>query len=758
MAARWLGRNAKNQCGYFLFIVATGFLAPLSSATAGVNQWTPLNHGMNGGRIQSIVCDPANSKIAYAGTGGAGVYKTTDGGERWMEANNGLSHRNIVQMAIHPDSPGTVYAGTSGGGLYKTTDGGENWDRLGMGGEVNASTVEILALNKAAPDTLFVKCRNAIHSTSESSGVPVTEIRDAVFRSDDGGSQWSQVHFGGEEAGITAIATDPNHANIVYAGTEEHGILKSADGGATWGFVNSGLDGSEIRTIAVSPVDANRIWAGCENGKVFRSADGGLQWTLTNGGLNDSGIRVLLPDAANSGVLYAGNGTGVFKTTNGGDNWADVGGENMDAPVEAIAVVSSDPDTLFVGTRFGLFKTSDGAVGWVSASEGIRNVSIRTVVVNPIDPDILYAGSRGYGLFKTLNRGVDWFPVNDGLTGFTVEELEISRGNPDILYARTSGSDGGLFKTQNGGGHWDFLTDQIDNNSIQTLAIHPDDPNILYASGTIGHWYNGALFKTTDGGANWTDISPSQGWPLMVSLAVAPSQPDTVYAGTYGDGVLKMTDKGEDREWIEINPQGNFLASEYIKTLAVSPLDPKAIYVGEGIPLFKAGCCWGGDGGVVYIPADWPQWDEIHYARELRHFDNVVVNPLHPKIAYAAGSQSYCTRGFFKTVTGGATWGLLRTHDADSQNGTIIPSALALDGSDPHTIYGGTPNGVWVYTDVPDPGDLNGDTFVNLLDAVVALSIVSGRTIEPLYNGDLTGDDRIGVEDAIAILRRVAEF
>ena len=648
MVTRLLGRKLGIQCGYFLAIVALGFLVFPYPLAAGVNHWTPLSNGIHGGRIQTVVCDPQNSEIAYAGTWGAGVYKSTDGGESWMEVNNGLSNRNIVQMAIHPDSPGKVYAGTSGGGLYKTTNGGGNWERLWIGDDVNSSSVQILVLNKAAPETLFVKFGNAIYSAWGGSGVPVVlDLQGAVFRSNDGGTQWHRVQFGEEEADITAIATDPNHADTVYAGTEKNGILKSTDGGATWGFANSGLDDSKIQTIAISPIDANRLWAGGENGKVFRSVDGGLQWTSVDGALNDSSIRVLLPDAANPDVLYAGNGAGVFKTTDGGDNWADVGGENMDAPVEAMAAVPSDPDTLFVGTRFDLFKTSDGAVGWVSASEGIRNVSIRALAVNPDDPDILYAGSVGNGVFKSVNRGADWFAVNEGLTDLDVRALEISRSDPEVLYVHIW--DEGVFKTVDGGGHWEFVGPGIEGSSIETLAIHPEDPNIVYSSlifishppGNIADRWDGVLFKTTDGGGHWEDITPDIEVPTIGSLGVAPTQPDTIYIGTWCDGVMKSADGGKSWNRVETEVQ-----KKTVETLAVHPADSESIYAGFNYSekLFCGDVTSIGDG--EYNNAG-NAWDEIHYARSLDYYEIVAVNPLRPQIAYAASSQ-WASEGFFK--------------------------------------------------------------------------------------------------------------
>jgi hypothetical protein len=51
----------------------------------------------------------------YAGTGGAGVFKSTDGGTTWSAA--GLSGNRVFALAIDPTTPSTLYAGTNAGVL-----------------------------------------------------------------------------------------------------------------------------------------------------------------------------------------------------------------------------------------------------------------------------------------------------------------------------------------------------------------------------------------------------------------------------------------------------------------------------------------------------------------------------------------------------------------------------------------------------------------------------------------------------------------
>jgi photosystem II stability/assembly factor-like uncharacterized protein len=91
-------------------------------------------------RISTLVIDPKNPDIIYAGTGDRdnlandGIYKSTDGGRTWQSINAGLPvdpsgrHYSILTIAIDPTDSQTIYAGGFGG-LYKSIDGGQSWDQ-----------------------------------------------------------------------------------------------------------------------------------------------------------------------------------------------------------------------------------------------------------------------------------------------------------------------------------------------------------------------------------------------------------------------------------------------------------------------------------------------------------------------------------------------------------------------------------------------------------------------------------------------------
>src|SRR5438105_15781824 len=98
-------------------------------STDGGGSWRPASTGLpDVSTIQTLVIDPSTPSTIYAGevpfngTGGAGVFKSTDAGNTWSSASTGLPNDIGVQtLAIDPSTPGTLYAGTVGAGVFKST-------------------------------------------------------------------------------------------------------------------------------------------------------------------------------------------------------------------------------------------------------------------------------------------------------------------------------------------------------------------------------------------------------------------------------------------------------------------------------------------------------------------------------------------------------------------------------------------------------------------------------------------------------------
>lgn len=184
----------------------------------GVNVWT--GNGPDGGSINSLAADPTAQNILYAGTVGAGVFKSTNGGG-WAAASTGFPYTNtqVMALAVDPTSPLTVYAGTSRG-MFKSTDGGALW---------------AAAMN----------------------GLPNTTV--------------------------TKLAMDPVDPLTLYAGLSSGGVYKSVNGADNWTVASTGLPSGQVRALIADPVDHLTLYSAAGN-SLFKTIDGGVNWVDTDNG------------------------------------------------------------------------------------------------------------------------------------------------------------------------------------------------------------------------------------------------------------------------------------------------------------------------------------------------------------------------------------------------------------------------------------------------------------------------------------------
>src|SRR5206468_3734344 len=162
------------------------------TAEGGINSWT--SNGPEGRSIMALAIDPMTPSTLYAGTYGGGVYKSTSGGAGWSAVNTGLPYYYgryyfrpyVTALAIDPQTPTTLYAGTGGSGVFKSTDGGASWSAVNTGLPYSGpsytphySYVPALAIDPQTPATLYA-------GTSGS----------GVFKSTDGGASWNAVNTG----------------------------------------------------------------------------------------------------------------------------------------------------------------------------------------------------------------------------------------------------------------------------------------------------------------------------------------------------------------------------------------------------------------------------------------------------------------------------------------------------------------------------------------------------------------------------------
>ncbi|NOT63532.1 MAG: hypothetical protein HOP19_25250, partial [Acidobacteria bacterium] len=181
-----------------------------------------------------------------------GVYRSTDGGQNWSASNTGLRSRTVWDSL---KAGATLYAGVEDG-LFASPDEGRSWTR------VNLSQITGVNALRSYNQRLYAG------------------TDDGVYVSADG-QTW--LLGNGLDSGVSFLAAS---GTTIFAGTYGDGVFRSTDGGVNWTAVNTGLTNKSV--WALTTIGTN-VFAGTEGGGVFRSTDSGANWTEVNTGLPRDG-------------------------------------------------------------------------------------------------------------------------------------------------------------------------------------------------------------------------------------------------------------------------------------------------------------------------------------------------------------------------------------------------------------------------------------------------------------------------------------
>jgi len=200
-----------------------------------------------------------------------------------------------------------------------------------------------MVINPATPSTLYVGVTTSYSPFNVGQPVPTTP--GGVFKSTDGGTTWVQrsnglPRFGGAGTSahfVLALAIDPTATNTLYAAVNPldgsglvGGIYKTTDGGLNWSAANNGIVGQDIRALAVDPLNSLRVYAasggGAGNpGGTFVSTNGGATWASFSTALPATSATALTIDNStlSEPTIHVGSASGVYSFTRVSDLDAD---------------------------------------------------------------------------------------------------------------------------------------------------------------------------------------------------------------------------------------------------------------------------------------------------------------------------------------------------------------------------------------------------------------------------------------------------
>lgn len=583
----------------------------------GGNTWT-LHTGLStlsGGAVNAIEA-ASNGVIIATGPNGAGkIYRSADGGSTWQTRNLPVNTSGLC-VAIAPSDNNIVYAGlvsnlaaSTNKVLVKSSDGGLNWTAIDMTTWLPVGTnVADVCIDPLNSQTIYVIGRSGFSNAM-------------VVASFDGGTNWedrtNNLPFGKPYNKIAIAGHKVFVAGGQLFGTQNVGVYQSTDWGLSWTNISASFPNKVSNTLLINPADTNNIFVGTEGDGIYVTTDGGATWNYNTAGAGNNGAaRALILKPGTTDVLYAG--------------------------FLSIAVC----------------KSTDAGLNWVYANNGIATLNINDIEVDRTNPARLILGfeaENSGGCYLSSDTGANWTLVS-GLPG--TRYSKVGFGADGYMYAWSNGpstiGQEGLYKSMDNGLTWYNMGPNIGSafeTEIWSLAASENNPGLIFVGGNNfgNNGWESMIYKTTDAGQTWTNVykgTQPDNFESFRYLYIEPGSDDQViyacYKSEVAGGILKSSDGGTN--WSPIS-DGIPGPEKWFGSITSDTTGNGRLLVGTG---------GYGSNGRIYVSNDGGNnWSPTSmnlgaYSR----ITDMVLNPQHPEIVYAATSQN----GPYVSTNGGLNW------------------------------------------------------------------------------------------------------
>ena len=619
---------------------------------ASDNLWVERGPTNVGGRTRAIMFDPndATKETVFAGGVSGGLWKNTaisNAGSSWTRVNI-PENLNVSSIVYDPNNLSIFYAGTGesytsgdagGDGVWKSTNAGLTWTKVlgGISGPTTYQTVKNLTINSPAG---IAGSYSSIVGTSFGTAIssPITanvvEVVDDTAPTSDGCETITNAAALSGKIALIRRGTCSFAVKVKSAQTAGAIAVIMMNNQAGGPISMGGTDATiTIPSLMISQVDGDAIetavLAGTVNATLNPSPAGqftgylvpGIQHVNDMKVRNNAGVSEIYVAAGDSFYQFANSATyqgsltfGLWKSVNGGTTWTNVTlplapSGNKSCPND-IAIgsdnkiwVSTTNSTTFGDGGGKIFSSTDGNT--FTQKYAVTGGSRVQIAASSTTADKLYVLSEITPVTGTIETTI--LGTTNGFTtaptvitlptsaeggrtttyGFTGQQafydlmIEVDPSNDQILYV--GGID--LFRSANGGTSWSQITSW--NSAAAVSAIHSDQHAMTFKPGssnialfgcdggiTYASTLSGASASTTAITYRNTGYNVTQ----FYSLGVAPTNAvsgltnDYVVAGAQdngsqyfagvttgtnasvaaqgGDGAFSMFDQGADKYYI----------------------------------------------------------------------------------------------------------------------------------------------------------------------------------------------------------------
>jgi photosystem II stability/assembly factor-like uncharacterized protein len=695
----------KNTYSIVLFILI-GFAAQAQDAIPlkgdelfGSLSARHIGPALMSGRVSDLEGHPTDAKIMYVGAAGGGVWKSSDGGVTYKPMFD--KHiQSIGAVAVDPKNPDkTVWVGTGecwtrnsvtvGDGIYKSDDGGENWTKMGLEKSERISAVKIDPTNS---DIVYAGVMGALWGPSADRG---------VYKTTDGGKTWNNIFSVNENTGCSELVIDPKNSNVLYA--------------AFW----------EFRRTAYS------FNSGGESSALYKSTDAGKTWIKIHNGFPTGKIgRIAIAVApSNSNLLYAviesdkAETKGLYRSEDAGANWKRTNGDfELTVRPFYFSRIVIDPKNPEIVCKAGLNGSISKDGGKTFRTIGSVHGDVHDFWFDINNSNQITVCTDG-GVYRSWD-GANTFDMVKNLPLSQAYQVSVDNAKPYNVYIGLQDNGSWYAPSESPGGvenrDW-FSVGQGDG--FRTYR-HPTKANIVYSEmqGAEYIWrYDTQRKQQKIIKPYATDGDPKLRFNWNCALNISPNKPDRLYVGS--QYLHRSDDMGET--WAKISPDlttndpakqqqensgglsmDNSGAENHCTIFAVSesPLDENMVWVGTD------------DGNVQLTTDGGKSWTNVianvpnlpkntwSYHLEPSTFDKNTCYAV-----FDGHSQSDMKTYVYKTTDMGKTWKSIITPDVKGYARNIKEDLV-----NPNLLFLGTEYGLWVTVD----GGQNWSQFKNNMPPV----------------------------------------
>ncbi len=291
----------------------------------------------------------------------------------WNLQTNPLGSGDTAMVGkIQYVSPLEGWISAGNGKLLHTTNGGTNWTVVSP-----EPTDTLFSWSDPAMSISFINPSTGWIIRTKGS---YDQWKGAVvYKTTNGGANWSKVTIPSYDAGMYIQFVDANNGWILVFNTGFTGVgyFRTTNGGNNWNPIYPPVIGFPFF------INANNGWlmpadpSGLTSDSIRKTTDGGLTWTSPWGTNAQVEFNAIHFSDINNGWVVGRNGR-ILRTTNSGTSWSYVTNAGIDSTYRSKTVFALDANRVWIGTKKSgtsnhfVLHTTNGGASWTSQITPLR--------------------------------------------------------------------------------------------------------------------------------------------------------------------------------------------------------------------------------------------------------------------------------------------------------------------------------------------------------------------------------------------------